>query len=62
MESEESKRFCKSHRCGKALKRRDGETASNWKRREYCDKSCAAEHGNYKRKRRYDQWIGPGSP
>jgi hypothetical protein len=41
--------------CEKPLMRKAGETSQNFAKRRYCDKSCAAIHGNLKRKRRFNR-------
>lgn len=45
-------RVCEAPWCRQPLKRREQEQLTNFERRKYCHKSCAAKHVNYLRNRR----------
>ena len=45
-------RTCEAPWCRLPLKRREQEQLTNFERRKYCHKSCAAKHANYLRNRR----------
>lgn len=43
---------CMAPWCEAVLVRKEGETSQNFTNRKYCDKRCAAKHGNYLRQMR----------
>jgi hypothetical protein len=47
-------RICERPGCDGAIERKEGETVQNFLRRRYCDRRCAALHGNEKLARRFN--------
>lgn len=45
----EEDRSCARPGCDVTLRRKEGETAQNFRNRRYCDKSCAARHQKKRR-------------
>jgi hypothetical protein len=48
----ENRRLCARPGCGVAIERKEGETAQNFSKREYCGRSCAALHSAQRKKKR----------
>lgn len=48
-------RRCAAPWCSGVLSRKADETSSNYRKRRYCNKRCAAKHANYRRNRKRQQ-------
>lgn len=54
----EGTKKCAFKECGCSFKRRDGETATDWKARKYCSSSCAARDRERKRFEEEEEKLG----
>jgi len=54
----EEERRCRLAVCNKVLIRGPTEQLCNWKPRQFCDKNCAADFREDRKKQKRKQWIG----